>query len=733
MTVYAVAVDAQDNIYVAGSGSAVGVPGLSVGYDATPDGTDAFVAKIDRNGSPVWATYVGGTDRSVQFGSARLVVFDIARAIAVDASGQVYIAGTTAAGNFPTAGAFQASRLGEIDGFVAKLSADGRRLLYSSYLGANGESMSADGISAGPAGEVWINALSPQQRWLAAHDLSGGTGRRMILKLNPSGMPVWSTRVALQTAGGFAVDGAGRAVLAGGHCTPMRECRQVLLRLDPSGGHLQFSTTFLNRNADLFRASVALLPGGRAAFSGVAFDPLPVRNAWAEPPACPFGAGGCGEAFLAIANDGGELETVSYLDLGERATLLTADQFGRVTIALDTGRPNLPLARPVVDHHVDGPVYVSRDRATTWRVEGRETIPGGDIADLVFNRLRHTVYAVANAIFESREEPLSWRLDTQGGLGLDVWYRVAVDPRQPSIRYGILGDHVYRHDDGAAQWRIVNRSAAGTYRRAVTVSPHDSSVWIAGNAGVTMSTTGGDSWTDRSAGLPNLAGSSPTVEHLEFDPQRAGVVYAMTQVGLYRTRDIGATWELLTGGIAPTPAVRAIAFDPTDSNTLLVAALNHGLLKSTDAGQTWTRNLEGSRIAVVRTDHMKRHIVYAGGLDAEGRNVFYRSIDHGETWHRAGEGLQMRAEPFRLVVDPLDSAKLYLGSSSYQGVPYVIRLQADGTTPGRYTPEFASYLGHGEVRGLAATGSGGVVAALNHAWPSSDVTQQQIVTVRIGQ
>lgn len=220
---------------------------------------------------------------------------------------------------------------------------------------------------------------------------------------------------------------------------------------------------------------------------------------------------------------------------------------------------------------------------------------------------------------------------------------------------------------------------------------------------------------------------------LEFDPQRAGVVYAMTLVGLYRTRDNGATWELLTGTIAPTPAVRAIACDPISSNTLHVAALNHGLLKSTDAGQTWTRKLEGSRITVVRTDHMKRHIVYAGGLDAEGRNVFYRSIDYGETWHRAGEGLQMRAEPSRLVVDPRDSAKLYLGSGSYQAVPYVMRLQADGPTPGRYTPEFASYLGHGEVRGLATTGSGGVVAALNHAWPSGDLTQQQIVTVRIAQ
>ncbi len=732
MTVNAVAVDAQDNIYVAGTGNAADVPGLDRGYDATPDGVDAFVAKLDRNGSIVWATYLGGTDRRVPGNRVTITLSDSARAIAVDAAGQVYVAGITGADNFPVVGAFQSSRLGNTDAFVAKLSADGRRLLYASYVGAAGVPMSAHGIAVGAAGEVWINALSPQRGFLATSDLSGGTGQSIVLRLNPAGTPMWSARVGLTEEGGFAVDGAGRAYAAGASCPANQRCDQVVLRLDTSGTRLEFSTSFPNRNAHLHRSGLALLPNGRAAFSGVAFDGLPVTNSLPPPALCArVAVGSCGYAFVAIVNDSGVIETAGYPGLGESTPALAADQFGRVTIAAGSGRLDLPLARPLVDHHVDGPIYVSRDRGTTFEVAGRDTMPGGTVDDLTFNRRHDSLYAVANGIFESSPDATAWRLESEGGFGTDDWYRIAVDPRNAATRYAIFGDHVMRHDEGAASWRLISRSGPGTYRRTVVVSPHDSSVWIAGNAGVAMSPDGGTAWIDRSAGLPNLQGSASTVEHLEFDPRRGGVVYAMTQVGLFRTGNNGATWEHLTSSMTPAPWARAIAFDPISADMLHVATLNHGLLKTTDGGRTWSRSLEGNRITVVQTDHMKRHIVYAGGTDADGRGVFYRSIDFGSTWHRAGDGLHMRGEPSRLVVDPRDSVTLYLGSAAFEAVPYLVRLQHDASNPRRLAIEFASYLGHGQIRAMAATVSGGLVAALNHAWPSLTSSQQQIVTVRI--
>ncbi|MEO8677544.1 MAG: hypothetical protein ABI665_00770 [Vicinamibacterales bacterium] len=721
LAVNAVAVDAQDNIYVAGSGDAHDVPGLDRGFDATPDGGDAFVAKLDRNGTVVWATYLGGTDQR-SAGRVAFLIPDVANAIAIDAAGQVYVAGTTSASNFPVIGGFQASRAGPQDAFIAKLSADGRRLLYSSYLGAVGDATSAHGIAVGAAGDLWVAAWSTSGRMTTTRDLSNGNGRVTVIKLNPAGAPVWSARLPLTEPGGFAVDDSGRAYLSGPRCESRPSCAHQLLRLDPSGSSLR-TTAIPDRNADVSQSALALLPMGRAAFTSVAFDPLPERNGW-SPKAC-LSPISCGDAFVAIVGDSGEPEIVSYLGIGEREPRITSDLSGRITVSVQTSRPGLPVMRALLDHHVDGPVYASRDRGGSWRVEGGQTMPSRGINDLVFNPSRNSVYAVETGarLLESTDELAAWRVDSEFD-----WYRVAVDTRQPSIRYGISGDHVYRHDDGAAQWRLVSRSASGTYRRTVVVSPHDSSVWIAGNAGVAMSPDGGQTWFDRSAGLPNLQGTTSTVDDVAFDPSRAGIVYALTQAGLYRTPDNGLSWQRIETGLSPAPFVKAMAFDPLAANTIYLATLS-GLLRSADNGQTWSPKIAGTAMTVVRTDHMKRHIVYAGGVDADGRPAFFRSIDHGENWHRSSAGLDLRYAPSRLVVDPRDSLSLYLSSTNQATAPYIVRLRPG--VAGGYAPEFASYLGSGEIRSMATTPSGTVVVAMNHSWPASVIDQQQIVTLRI--
>jgi hypothetical protein len=128
-----IAVDSQGYAYVTGDTSSVDFPTVSPAISSAPNGTTiGFVSKLNQTGTAlVYSTYLGGTTN------------DSLQGIAVDGAGQVYVTGMTASTDFPvtSANAFQVSYgLGAtLNAFVAKISADGRSLLYSTYLGGNSD------------------------------------------------------------------------------------------------------------------------------------------------------------------------------------------------------------------------------------------------------------------------------------------------------------------------------------------------------------------------------------------------------------------------------------------------------------------------------------------------------------------------------------------------------------------------------------------------------------------
>lgn len=126
-----VSTDRDGFVYVVGNTLADDFPVTPGAYATTRAGyIDAFVAKLTPDGSDlVFATYLGGSD------------LDDARSVAVDGSGSVYVAGTTASADFPmSAGAYDSDFGGGFrDAFIAILSSDGSQLLYSTYLGGQEE------------------------------------------------------------------------------------------------------------------------------------------------------------------------------------------------------------------------------------------------------------------------------------------------------------------------------------------------------------------------------------------------------------------------------------------------------------------------------------------------------------------------------------------------------------------------------------------------------------------
>lgn len=126
--------------YIAGTTTAATLPSVAVGAagKGSISGTDVYVVKLDANGAAMGAVYLGGTGNEAVAG------------IAVGTSGNVYVAGSTLSKDFPvTAGTPQAAQAGTCsngtklcttnDGFLAKVSADGSTLIYSTFVGGSAD------------------------------------------------------------------------------------------------------------------------------------------------------------------------------------------------------------------------------------------------------------------------------------------------------------------------------------------------------------------------------------------------------------------------------------------------------------------------------------------------------------------------------------------------------------------------------------------------------------------
>jgi len=129
-----VAVDAQGNAYITGNTESSDFPTRNP-LDGTPPqrfgaSSKAFISKFAPDGSLIYSTFLGGNDSS-SGGSA----------IAVDSTGNVYVAGSAGSG-LPIVNAFQSSLGSTADAFITKFNADGNAIIFSSYLGGNeGESV----------------------------------------------------------------------------------------------------------------------------------------------------------------------------------------------------------------------------------------------------------------------------------------------------------------------------------------------------------------------------------------------------------------------------------------------------------------------------------------------------------------------------------------------------------------------------------------------------------------
>jgi hypothetical protein len=94
---------------------------------------DALVAKFNPHNSGaaslVYATYLGGSQS------------EVGAAIGLDAQGNAYTCGDTSSSNFPLTSPLQSTKRGVSDVFLTKLNAQGSALVFSTFLGGSSEQL----------------------------------------------------------------------------------------------------------------------------------------------------------------------------------------------------------------------------------------------------------------------------------------------------------------------------------------------------------------------------------------------------------------------------------------------------------------------------------------------------------------------------------------------------------------------------------------------------------------
>jgi uncharacterized repeat protein (TIGR01451 family) len=212
-TGWGIAVDGMGDMFITGSTSSADFPVSSGSYHSRYSGgdLDGFVTAIYPYGGFLYSTYLGGSGDDVPY------------AIAVDSSGNAYVAGETQSVDFPNnPGVIQASKLGTTNAFVASLNPSGTALNFSTFLGGTSDDH-AYGVAVDSTGDAYVTGYTSSADFPhtsgVLQSASGGGYDGFVAKINPSGTAlVYSTFLGGSGddyALAVALDGIGNAYITG--------------------------------------------------------------------------------------------------------------------------------------------------------------------------------------------------------------------------------------------------------------------------------------------------------------------------------------------------------------------------------------------------------------------------------------------------------------------------------------------------------------------------------------
>ena len=244
-------------------------------------------------------------------------------------------------------------------------------------------------------------------------------------------------------------------------------------------------------------------------------------------------------------------------------------------------------------------------------------------------------------------------------------------------QWTLIGPQPLMGPDGKS---MDGKAAHSGWVNAVAVDPRNSDVvYLGTDGGVWRTTDGGQTWIPLTDDQPSLQ-----IGALALDPTNPDIVYAGTTIsnfffgnlgaGILKSTDAGTTWTLLPGPLPTGPGLEAsvwsLAVCPGDGNIVLAvdqSATAAAVYRSADGGNTWGQVVAPNMAwaGQVLFDPSNGNIAYAtlGGV--------YKSTDGGSTWTSAA-GTGANALPagsyFALGIAPSSPSTLFVGAVNSTGV-----------------------------------------------------------------
>ncbi|MBI3650967.1 MAG: SBBP repeat-containing protein [Acidobacteria bacterium] len=595
-----IAVDFEGKVYMTGYTSASAFPTTPGAFQTSLKGAEnAFVSKLNRDGNAlIYSTYLGAADTTPAGNTCAIGTRCSTKgfAIKVDSFGNAYLTGQTNVRSFPTtANAFKPVKSNDVcssvggdaitlfpctEAFVSKLNPSGNALVYSTFLGGNGND-SGNGIAVDDSGNAYIVGTTEAQNFPIKDALYanfiGGKNDAFVTKLNAAGSAlIYSTYLGGKSddAGkSIAVDVAGSAYVCGDtFSADLPVTANVLQReignapfFKTTDGGLHWQPVRRGLSSNLLMQLLAVDPNVSSTIyagtnSGV-FKSTDSGNSWsgALPVGFPF------RQILAFAPQNPSVVFASTIGAFPLDILLKSTDGGNTWIRINSPSPAGVLVHSIIQVTID-PTDLS-----TFYVAARTLQP--------------TV-----TLFKTTDGGTSWQAINKGLPQADAAI-LGIDPKNPSTLYA-QSIHLFKSASGGKKWQptsIIDIALAD-----VAFDPAKSSQIYASGNGLFKSSDGGESWSEIENNLYSLG-------ELLIDPTNSAILYTISSGKIYKSMDGGTVWKAIN--LNPAAVSISLAMDPKTPSTLYTGTNNIG----TDAF-VMKLNAQGSALD---------YCTYLGGYDSD--------------------------------------------------------------------------------------------------------------------